>query len=102
MPSRTAGSKASASIVASQSRTAGSLRPSPHCGSERPRRFSFGRDCRPDDALGQPRSPPPAGVVAWTGASLDERSGLDQQSPVARNAVDEQEEYSLDDSFLRS
>ena len=60
------------------------------------------RDRRPDEASGQPRSLTPAGPVAWTGASLDEGPGLDGQSPVATDAADEQEEYSLDDSFLRS
>lgn len=73
----------------------------PLSGSERSTRFNFGRDCRNEDASGQPRTLPPAGLVAWVGASLDERSGLDQQSPVATAAADEQEEYSLDTSFLR-
>ena len=73
----------------------------PLSGSERPTRFSLGRNRRPDDAPAQPRRPPPVGLVAWTGVSLDERFGLSQQSPVARSAVDEREEYSLDDSFLR-
>ena len=74
----------------------------PLSGSERPRRFNFGRDRRDDNASGQSRMLLPAGLVAWTGASLDERSGLSQQSPVARTAADEQAEYSLDNSFLRS
>jgi hypothetical protein len=73
----------------------------PRCGSERSARFNLGRDRPHEDAPGQPWNLSPAGLVAWTGTSLDERSGLDQQSPVARAAADEQEEYSLDTSFLR-
>jgi len=74
----------------------------PFCGSERPRRFNFGRDCRPDDAPGQPRIPAPADPVAWTGASLDELPGLSQQSPVVTGTADAQERSTLDNSFLRS
>jgi hypothetical protein len=74
----------------------------PLSGSERPKRFNFRRDRRHDDALGLLRRLTPAGPVAWTGASLDERHGVSQHSPVATAAADEQEEYSLDNSFLRS
>jgi hypothetical protein len=73
----------------------------PRRGSERSPRFNIGRDRRHEEAPGQPRSLSPAGPVAWAGASLDERSGLSQQSPVAIAAADEQEDYSLDNSFLR-
>lgn len=73
----------------------------PSCGSERPRRFNFGRDRRHDDAPGQPRILTLADPVAWTGASLDELPGLHPQSPVATGAADAQERSSLDDSFLR-
>lgn len=70
-------------------------------GRERPRRFHLERDRRHDDALGHPRMLSPAGLVAWTGAALDERLGLSQQSPVATDAADAQERSSLDNSFLR-
>lgn len=73
----------------------------PPSGTQSTRCFNLGRDRRHHDASSQPRSLPSAGLVAWTGASLDERSGLDQQSPVATAAADEQEDYSLDTSFLR-
>jgi hypothetical protein len=74
----------------------------PPCGGERPRRFTFERDCRPDGALGEPRRLIPAGSVAWTGASLDAHAGVSQDSPVATAAADAQERSPLDDSFLRS
>jgi hypothetical protein len=72
------------------------------CGSERPTCFDLERDRRPDDASGQLGRLTPVGLVTWTGASLDEHPGVTQQSPVAAAAADEQEEYSLDNSFLRS
>jgi hypothetical protein len=73
----------------------------PRCGSEPPTRFSFGRDRRQDDASGLRRSTP-VGLVAWTGASLDEPPGVSQHSPVATTAADAKERFPLDDSFLRS
>jgi hypothetical protein len=74
----------------------------PLCGRKHPQRFTLERVAEQDRTSSRPRRLIPAGPVAWIGASPDERRGVSRQSPVARAAADEQENYSLDNSFLRS